>query len=1123
MPSFPVPFRAAFVLAALLLPAKSATIVKGDVTAAIGPNFFFDAAVIGDNNNDATDFIREIDGYWAAGATVTLRGLGWASSGSGTFATNATVTFTDAGPDGTFGTADDVAVGGASDNLTYAGASEYVWDFDSDVVFTATGTKLRIRIVSNDIIRRKATGGTAQADVKLSLAGTAVGGGPLPVTYSGQGSGFWDALVWKSGGTTVTGNLPATDFASLGHYRTVTYRGLPAGETVGRIDLGEGGADTGQATLVVRSGTLGISTDLIAGIGAGQNDAFVEARGGTLAIGGSARFGLADPGCDGSLTVAGGAVEIGGDLELGAFEKGGSMLRFHNPGSSPPVAVGGTLALGRCALDLTFDSAYIHTPGTVIPLVTYAVRDGQFGNFRRGQEFNCGPNRFRIDYDVRGGSSGKIIILTALPNWTTRDTPPNIVFILSDDQGYTDLSLNQIPGWKDKFPMPRVDSIAAGGVRFTDAYVTGGVCHPSRCGILSGRYQERFAAENNLGGPNYNGVSVSQQTVPRRLQALGYRTYGVGKWHMGYSVDYHPNVRGFDQWYGIWAGSRSYYNSPGETGVFQDQMTPDFAAENTDYVTDRIGDKTVEFIADHAANHAGQPFYVYMSFTAVHAPMDLKTIDPRYNRLQSEFGLTATDYQNSPIIHAGSNQATVDANRHELAAMTLALDENVGKVIDKVEQLGMTQNTIFVYMTDNGGAGWSAAFGGNYSYNIPLRGYKGEDMTEGSIRVPCAMKWPAKVASSQVISTPVISLDFMATFVNAAGAPAAARNGLDGLDLLPLLKDGMPLPADRALTWRISGNRRGGSAIRMGDWKLLIADAGQQETLYHLPDDPGEANDLAAANPEIVAKLRARFDSWESATVPPFYGPGSIANPDAGLERTAITGGYRLRQPGTALTFLSASIFRTAHPLGQDFHLRFLARSTEAATGPAAQLAWGLCDSTDPAQFVRAVIDFGQSAIRLENGRSGTVASAPLPALPFDFTECALDFDAATNTLSFTVKGATVSLPLTGGYSLLAYFAAGAGGMEGEITTLVPTSGSSLGEGASNVGGFESPKVFGLETAFPGMPPFPPVPERSADLLSFTEDKNALTESLGGGAYRTSFPILPVTGSGFFRLRLDQP
>ncbi len=1111
-------------------PPPKTAIVAGDVTSSLGPDFFLDDAVIGGGDNDSTNFNRTLNAIFSPAASVTLKGLGWASSSGNTADTSVTATFTDLGPDDSFGTADDVLVGSVTSNLIFSGAGEYVWDFDSDIAFTATGYSLRVNITSASNIRRKTTNaGTTQDDVKLSLAGSSVGGTPPPVTNTASGSGNWDTITWNTGTGNVTGDLQDTDVAHIGRYRTVTYRGIPANETLAILNLGENSANEGQGILNINSGTLSLTSSLTVGRNTSANDSFIFVNGGTLHVCGNANFGRSAETCDGSLILAGGTVTIDGDLAMGAFEQGGSMLRFQNLGSSPPVTVGGTLTLGRCSLDLTFDAAYTHVPGTVTTLVTYSARDGQFANFRNGEEFNCGKNRFRIDYDV----SGNAITLTALENFPASPSRPNVIVLFADDQGYSDLQLNGNAAEAAKFPMPRLQTIATSGARFTDAYVTGGVCHPSRCGLLTGRYQQRYGTDGNLSGPGYNGMAVSQRTVPRRLQSLGYHTFGIGKWHMGDTVEYHPNCRGFDRWYGIWSGGRSYWEDSREIGVFQDDMTPKFNDELAKkYVTDRIGDACVNFIDEHLASpRATDPFFIYVSFTAVHAPVDIDSppagspsspTDPRFARLSNEFGLTASDYQNSSPLIGGQSQATIDKNRYDLAAMTLALDENIGKVLDKLDAEGLTNNTIVLYTNDNGGAGYSPSFGGNYSYNKPLRGYKGSGMTDGSIRVPAAIQWPGTIPAGQVIADPVISLDWGATFVNADGsAPAQARNGLDGINLIPRLASGTPLPAERVLTWRASGIDSAGSALRMGDWKMLVADDTQTTTLYHLPTDPDEISNQANAQPDILAALKQRFTAWESSTIAPLYGSSSTVL-DPGLERQGISGGYRLKRSDSSLAWLS-SVFRNPVPLSADFHYCFLARSTERNISASAKLAYGLGDSQSRSNFIQAIIDFGQSELRIVDGKSGASASTPFPPTTSEFQEGSLDFTASTNTISFTCNGATVSLALAGSYAPLTHFAIGAAAMEGEITTLVPSNGTNLGRSATTTASSLAPGIFNVDLAFPGMPAFDPVAQCSLGLTGFLPDPSVFVENLGGGLYRAAIPTTPGASSEFFRFQLNQP
>ncbi|MFK7910750.1 MAG: sulfatase-like hydrolase/transferase [Akkermansiaceae bacterium] len=1129
----------------------SSYVIGNGALAPTSETLFSDRAGVGGNDSStyatgAVPFALQYAGLWNVGASVTLTGMALPLR-SPTDAGTLTFDFYDPGFDESFsGTGSEILLGSTTGTLqaSLGGADAYYVNFVTPVSFTSLGTSVVVHVNSNASIRFKVTtetgasaGTGAQAYrvnaatgaaytsnpvMKTSLAGTASGGTPI-VTNTAPGSGNWDEVAWQSSaGGTITGGLNDQDTAVIGQYRAITYRGIPADEIIGTLNLGQDITNMGQGILNVDSGTLTVNGNLSAGRSTSANDSFLHANGGTLSIGGNADFGRSAEGCDGSLIVNGGAVEVGGNLALGGFEQGGSMLRFHNPGSAPAVDVGGSLILGRCSLDLTFDGGYTHVPGTTISLVTFANRTGQFLNFRNNQVFNCGPNRFRIEYLTNS------IQIVALDNWTaSSSSQPNIILLFTDDQGYADLRLHG----DARYPMPELETLASNGARFTNAYVSAGVCHPSRAGLITGISQQRFGIGGNLpsSAPSHDGMATAQQTVPRRLQGLGYRTYGIGKWHLGDTVEFHPNCRGFDQWYGMWSGGRSYWTVATEGTIFQDQMTPDFASEDGTYITDRIGNKAVDFIDSHLAS-SSDPFFMYVSFTAVHAPVDIDSppsgqpTDPRYARLSSEFDLDASDYLNSPRLY-GQAQATVDKNRYDLAAMTLALDENIGKIVTRLSATpGLLENTMIVYLNDNGGAGYSAGFGGNYSYNNPLQGIKGGNMRDGSIKVPCIVSWPNGLNGGQVITTPITSLDFGATFVNAAGdAPAQARNGLDGLDLMPLLNNGTPLPAERALTWRMGGVTGGGSAIRVGDWKLWINDPGGSPRLYDLSNDIDESNDLSGlpANAGMVDELLNRFLSWEASTVPPLYGASGTLL-DTGLERHPFAGGLRLKRDAASLAWLSAP-FRNTLPLNEDFHLRFLARPTEATFGTDAELAYGLGDSTDRAQLIRAVIDYGNSQIRLENGRSANVVTAAMVSTPVGFSEAMLDFDAATNQLTFRFGGAVATLLLDGGYGAISQYAFGAAGMEGELSTLVPTAGGALGDAQSEGAGLVGPGLFGFDVRFVGEPPFAPVPQRSADLNGFSDDSAALIENLGGGLYQMTYPTTPGATREFFRLRLDQP
>jgi|GEM_PF-286916 len=1101
--------------------SPAATIVAGDVTAALGPDFFFDTAVTGGNDNSTTLFVRDISGYWASNALVTLKGLGWASKSGGTVATNVTVTFIDPGGDGAYGTADDVTVGDRTDGLVFSGASEYVWAFDSNVVFTAQSAALRLQIagISNGapaVIFRKTTSGSSQDAVKLSLAGTAVGGGGVvATTATAAASGFWDQINWNTASGSVAGGLPSTNTAVIGSERIVTYRGLPAAQTVVSLNLGDAAATLGRGTLVVSNGEFHVTGDVVAGRGAADNDGLLKIYGGSMQVVGSLVLGRSVESSDGWLEIGGGALQIGGDFKGGAFLEGGSLLRFQNPGAAALVQVGGQLDLARTTLGLTFDSNYVHSPGATIPLIEYATRDGQFINFRNGDEFNSSSNRFRIQYDVPAGGGRKRITLTALTNWPTATAAPNIIFILADDQGFADLRMQG----DARYPMPELEKLAASGARFTDAYVCGGVCHPSRSAILTGRYQQRFGTDNNLGGPSYNGTAASERTVPQRLQGLGYRTYGIGKWHMGETAEYQPNQRGFDRWYGINSGSRPYYTTSGEHNLFQNDMVLRPQDEGL-YVADRIGNACVAFIDEQLTTRPGQPFYVYCAFTSVHAPMDINPNDARFARLQNEFGLTYSNYPPS-IVFGGSTAATTQQNRYELAAMSLALDENIGKIVDKVNASGLSNNTVIIYLNDNGGAGWSAAYGGNYSYNTPLRGYKGGSMTEGSIRVPAAIKWPGVIPAGQVITNPVNSLDFMATATAVSGHTVpAARKGIEGLDLLPLLRDGTPLPADRVLCWRAGDANSGGSAARMGNWKILADNSSGVFKLYNLRTDIGENTDVSGANPAVFAELKTRFAAWNSGNIETFYG-GNDMIVDAALERSGITSGYRIKNRGTTPAYLTASL-RRPFSTATNFSLGFYLRPTETNHASGEQLWFVLGDSTTRGNLIRVGVDFGTSQLHLIEGKTSGSAFVPLAVLPTDFTAGTLDYNAGTKRLTFALGGTNVSLLLGGSYASLGTFGCGAAAMEGEIMQPFQPAYPTAEVQTFNLRPVNGQFVF--TARFTGDSVFGPKLERATSVNGpFHTDDQGLIESLGGGLFRFTTPMTPGAAAEFFRVTFNWP
>jgi len=392
------------------------------------------------------------------------------------------------------------------------------------------------------------------------------------------------------------------------------------------------------------------------------------------------------------------------------------------------------------------------------------------------------------------------------------------VILLADDAGYADFSLHG----KAAFPTPRIDSIAAHGVRCTDGYVSGCVCSPTRAGLLTGRYQQRFGHETNI-PPAYsetNGLPLGERTFADRMRAGGFRTIALGKWHLGYADPFHPLARGFDDYYGFLQGARSYFplEKPSRLNRLLRDREP--VPEAFAYMTDELGREAAARIA---ANR-DRPFFMYVAFNAVHAPNDALEKDLAAAR-------------------------AAGADRPQVAAMTIALDRAVGTVLDALDDHGLTDDTLVVFLNDNGGA-----IGRD---NGDLRGRKGS-LWEGGIRVPFVMQWPRRLPRGKVVEAPVIALDLLPTALAAAGI-RAEDPPLDGVNLLPFLAGESEQPPRRSLFWRAGGQW----AVRDGGLKLVRVEDGPP-LLFDLGVDRGEQQDLAGARPADAARLRGLYEAWES-------------------------------------------------------------------------------------------------------------------------------------------------------------------------------------------------------------------------------------------------------------------
>lgn len=460
---------------------------------------------------------------------------------------------------------------------------------------------------------------------------------------------------------------------------------------------------------------------------------------------------------------------------------------------------------------------------------------------------------------------------------------PNIVILLADDLGYADIGFH---GCRD-IPTPNLDALAAGGVRFTNAYVSCPYCSPSRAGLLTGRYQQRFGHEFNPGptgeptSPNVDmtiGLPVAETTIADRLQAAGYATGLVGKWHQGVAPKFHPQQRGFDEFFGFLGGAHVYQSDlpnvvfPGLQDPAGHGVAPSAAGkpaphlpwtaifrgaeavDEPEYLTDAFAREAVSFIE----RHQKQPFFLYLAFNASHTPMH--ATDSRLEKFASVSG---------PL-------------RRAYCAMTLALDEAIGTVLEKLRSTHLEQDTLIFFFSDNGGPTVPRA-ALNASSNKPLRGSKVSTL-EGGIRVPFVVSWKGKLPAGKVYDQPIIQLDVLPTALAATGVAAKDDWQLDGVDLIPYLTGAKTGTPHEVLYWRLGQQM----AIRQGNWKLVKYStefAGEVEStplspprLYDLSADIGETNDLAGTQPGKAKELTALWDAWNKTLSEPawpqrFYAP----------------------------------------------------------------------------------------------------------------------------------------------------------------------------------------------------------------------------------------------------------
>jgi arylsulfatase A-like enzyme len=430
--------------------------------------------------------------------------------------------------------------------------------------------------------------------------------------------------------------------------------------------------------------------------------------------------------------------------------------------------------------------------------------------------------------------------------WAAETNKPNILVIVADDLGYGELSVQGNP----EIPTPNIDSLAKNGIRFTSGYVSGPYCSPTRAAFQTGRYQQRFGHEFNPGpaeaaSPNF-GLSLKETTIGDRFKQAGYTTGWFGKSHLGYRPEYHPLKRGYDEYYGFLGGAHDYFDaaSDGKNPILRGTNRLDTVG----YTTEAFGKEAVKFIEKHQA----QPWFVYLAFNAVHAPLE------------------------APAKYISRFPNIQDHKRQTFAGMLSALDDAVGHVLETLRQTGQETNTLIVFFSDNGGPTPQTTSG-----NGPLRGFKAQTW-EGGVRIPFIVQWKGTLPAGKVDNRPVIQIDILPTALAAAGVAAKPEWHLDGVNLLPYLSGENTAPPHEALYWRFGGQ----IAIRKGDWKLVKgvglaaggdtlsgASSTKDAELYNLANDIGEKHNLASAEPAKVKELADAWNAWNATLVEPSWRP----------------------------------------------------------------------------------------------------------------------------------------------------------------------------------------------------------------------------------------------------------
>ena len=437
------------------------------------------------------------------------------------------------------------------------------------------------------------------------------------------------------------------------------------------------------------------------------------------------------------------------------------------------------------------------------------------------------------------------------------DQRPNIIFILADDLGWRDLGCYGSAFYET----PNLDRLAKQGVRFTNAYAACNVCSPTRASILTGKYPARLHLTDWLPGrkdspkqkllrpPILDHLPLEELTVAEALKEAGYATAFIGKWHLG-GAEFYPEKQGFDvNIAGCELGHPPSYLSPYKIPNLSDGPAGE-------YLADRLADEACKVIE----GSKDRPFFLYFSEYSVHTPLQAKpALLEKYRKKVAEIPLS----QDPEFITDHARQVRNLQRLPVYAAMVESLDDTVGRIMSKLEELKLDEKTIIVFTSDNGGLSTSE---GTPTSNAPLRMGKGWNY-EGGIREPLIIKWPGVTPAGAKCETPVISMDYYPTFLEMAGVASRPEQHIDGVSMVALLKGGAA--AERPFFWHYPHySNQGGSpagAVRLGDWKLIEWYEDESMELYDLRADIEERNDLAATFPGRAADLKSKLHAWRES------------------------------------------------------------------------------------------------------------------------------------------------------------------------------------------------------------------------------------------------------------------